>query len=117
MCVVSRGYGVLGGGRAAVVNGMHASLGQGGWSHVERCRSIYRVRGDTLVTPDHTLSRCVALRSGEPELVGLPRKALAQDATRRFRLVVHAAGWLHSMVLHGCCCRGTVIIKVLPCLE
>ena len=31
----------------------------------------------------------------------LPGKALARDAMRRLRFVVHAAGWLHSMVLHG----------------
>ena len=36
------------------------------------------------------------------ELVGLLGKALTQDVTRRLRFVVHAAGWLHSMVLHGC---------------
>ena len=42
----------------------------------------------------------------ESELVGLPGKALTQDATRRLRFIVHAAGRLHSMVLHGrlCCC-------------
>ena len=34
-------------------------------------------------------------------------KALARDATRRLRFVVHAAGWLHSMVLHG---HGVVVI-------
>ena len=28
-------------------------------------------------------------------------KCLTRDATRRLRFVVHAAGWLHSMVLHG----------------
>ena len=42
----------------------------------------------------------------EPELVGLPGKALTRDAMRRLRFVLHAAGWVHSMVLHGhtwCC--------------
>ena len=28
-------------------------------------------------------------------------KGLTRDATRRLRFVVHAAGWLHSMVIHG----------------
>ena len=36
-----------------------------------------------------------------PELVSLPGKTIIRDATRRLRFVVNAAGWLHSMVLHG----------------
>ena len=28
-----------------VVDGLHAGKSQGGWSHVVRCRSIYRVQG------------------------------------------------------------------------
>ena len=55
-----------------------------------------------LMTPYHTPpSMCAALGRVEPELVGLPRKAVALDATRRPRFIVHAAGWLHSMVIHG----------------
>ena len=46
-------------------------------------------------------SRCASLDRVGPELVGLPGKALTRDATRRLRFVVHAAGWLHSMVYHG----------------
>ena len=37
----------------------------------------------------------------ESELIGLPGKALTQNTTRILRLGVHAAGRLHSMVLHG----------------
>ena len=51
-------------------------------------------------------SRCTALGRVESELVSLPEKALARDATRRLRIVIHAAGWLHTMMLHGrfrCC--------------
>ena len=33
--------------------------------------------------------------------VGSSRKGLAWDATRRLRFVDHAAGWLHSMVIHA----------------
>ena len=72
-----------------VVDDMHAGQSQGGWSHVGKFRSASRVRGDIL------MSLWV-----EPELVGLPGKALAMDVTRRLRFVVHAAGWLHSMVLY-----------------
>ena len=46
-------------------------------------------------------SRCASLRRVEPELVGLPGKAFSRDATRSRRFVVHAAGWLQSMVIHG----------------
>ena len=41
-----------------------------------------------------------ALGRVESELVGILRKALALDATQRLRFAIHAAGWLHSMVLH-----------------
>ena len=54
MCVVSHGYGRLVGAGMEVVDGMHAGRSQGCWSHVVRCRSTSRVRGDTLMTLDHT---------------------------------------------------------------
>ena len=56
------------------------------------------MQGDTLMTPP---SRYTALCRVEPGLIGLPGKALAPDGTRRLRFIVHAAGWLHSMVLHS----------------
>ena len=37
-----------------VVDGVHEGQSQGGWLHVGRCQSTSRVRGDTLMTPDHT---------------------------------------------------------------
>ena len=37
-----------------VVDDMVRDKASGGWSHVGRCRSIPRVRGDTLMTPDRT---------------------------------------------------------------
>ena len=42
------------------VDDMYAGQSLSGWSHVGRCRSISRVRGDTLMSPDHTdvLVRC-----------------------------------------------------------
>ena len=40
MCVVSHGYGGLGGAGVEAVDGMHVGQSQGGWSHVEKCQSI-----------------------------------------------------------------------------
>ena len=98
-----------------VVDGVHAGQSQGGWTHAGRCRSTSRVRGDTLmmITPP---SRCAAQGKVEPELVGLPENAITRDATRRLWFVVHAASWLHSMVLHGreCCGEGPAV--VISCL-
>ena len=116
MCVVSHGNGggmdVIGGWNACgSKQGMWlVDVGQclGGWSHVGRCPSTSQVQSDIPMTPDHTghlitpPSWCAALGRVESKLVGLHGKA--HDATRRLQLVVNASGWLHSMVLHGCCC-------------
>ena len=51
--------------------------------------------------PDHTT---IQVRSSGYGRAGIGRsswKGLTRDATRRLRFVVHAADWLHSMVLHG----------------
>ena len=56
------------------------------------------MRGDTLMKPEPQ-SRCAALGRVESELVGFLRKALTRNTTGKLRFVVHAAGWLHSMVL------------------
>ena len=37
-----------------VVVGRHAGQSWGGWSHVGRCRSPFRVCDDTLMIPNHT---------------------------------------------------------------
>ena len=79
-----------------VVDGMFAGESLGVKSHAGRCRSTSLVRGDTMMTPDYTHSGYAALGR-----VGLPGKALARDATRRLRFDGYAAGWLHSMVIHG----------------
>ena len=42
------------GAEMEVVNGMYTGQCHGRWSHVERCWSTSRVRGDTLMAPDHT---------------------------------------------------------------
>ena len=63
MCVVSHGNCGLGGGRVGG-GGWYAcgTKSGGGGSHVERCRSTSRVRGDTLMTPDRT---AVQMRSSK----------------------------------------------------
>ena len=46
----------------------------------------------------------IQVRSSGHGRAGIGRstwKGLTRDATRRLRFVVHAARWLHSMVLHG----------------
>ena len=55
-----------------------------------------------LMTSDHTAFSCASLGTVEPESNGLPGRALTQNAMRRLQFIVNAAGWLHSMVLHGC---------------
>ena len=93
--VVSHGCGGLSGGRG----GKHAGRGHGGFGLVS---------GDAGVRSKHTDDTRSHRRPGAQLLVLsswnwsiLLGKALTQDATRRLRFVVHAAGCLHSMVLHG----------------
>ena len=49
---------------------------------------------------------CTILGRFQLDLVGLPGKALACVATRSLWFLAHAAGWLHSMVLHGLMADG-----------
>ena len=58
MGVVRHGYGGM--AEMEVVDGRHVGPSQECWSHVGRCLSIFRVRGDTLMTTDNTtdLDRC-----------------------------------------------------------
>ena len=91
----------MGAGMEVVVGRQAGQSPMGAWSHVGRCRSISRVRGEYT---DYTRSHHhpgASLGRVEPELDGLPGEALARYATRRLRFVVNAAGSLHSMVLHG----------------
>ena len=79
-----------------VVDGMYAGQSLWSWSHVDNCLSISRVRGDTLMTPDHTT---VPVRNSVYYPAGIRRsswKGLNADAARRLRLVVDVVGWLHS---------------------
>ena len=46
MCVVCRGYGWLVARSDGLVDYVHAGQSEGGWSHVGRCRSASRVRGE-----------------------------------------------------------------------
>ena len=54
-----------------VVDDMHAGQSRDGGSHVGRCRSPFRVRGGTLMTPVTPPSWCTALGRVELELVDL----------------------------------------------
>ena len=111
MCGVGHGYGWLGGGRD----------GGCGW-YACRTEGVVRMPGDAGALPEcevkthgHPMtppSLCVTLGRVESELVCLPGKILAQDATRRLQFVVDAAGWLHSMVLHGRSRFGSVMHTV-----
>ena len=87
--------------------GMELVLGR----HAGQSQMVGRMSGDagafpecvwnTLITPDRTT---VQVRYSGWGRAGIGRsswKGLTRDATRRLRFVVHAAGWLLSMVLHG----------------
>ena len=66
---------------------------------------------NTPMTPDRIAFWCAAPGMVEPGFVGFQGKALTRDAMRRLRFVVHAAGWLHSVVIHGRhCCYGQPVM-------
>ena len=73
----------------------------GGFGRVSRnAGALPKCEVKTLMTNDqHRLPR--ALGRVKPKSFGLPCEILARDASRRLRFVVHAADWLHSVVLHG----------------
>ena len=50
---------------------------RGGWSHVGRCRSIFRVRGDAPMTPDHTAVQVRRSGKGGAEIGQSPWKGLS----------------------------------------
>ena len=60
-----------------------------------------------LKTPDHTAFQVAAMGWVKSELVRF--LGVGTDARKRLRFVVHAAGWLHSMVLHG-----STVVDELP---
>ena len=88
-----------------MVEGMEVLVGRNAGQSLEGDAGVFlQCEVRTLVTPP---SLCTALVRVERVLVDLPGKGLARDATKRLWFVVHAAGWLHSMVLHeriGSCC-------------
>ena len=69
---------------------MHAEQNQGGGMNVGRCRCIYRVLGDTLMTHDHT---AVQVSSSGYGRAGIGRSSWKGDATKRLRFFVIAACW------------------------
>ena len=101
MCVVVMAMvGWMGAGRELVF-GRHAGQSQVVGIMSGDARAFPECVGNTLITPDRTT---IQVRSSGYCRAGIGRsswKGLTRDATRRFRFVVHAADWLHSMVLHG----------------
>ena len=65
-----------------------------------RCAS----RFTTPVTEKTAVLQMRSSGHGRVRFVGHSGKALTRDGMRRLRFDVHAAGWLHSIVLHGRCC-------------
>ena len=105
MCVVSHGYGGLGGVRDEGGEWYACRTKPSGLvAYLEFAGVLPECQAKTLMTPDHTV---VQVRSSGRGLAGIGLSSLngfSRDATRWLRFVVHAAGWRHSMVLHGCSC-------------
>ena len=81
-----------------VVDGMHAGQSQGGWSHVCRCRSISRVRGDTLMIQDNT---AVKVRSSGHGRVGISRSSGKGHNTGRQEKAAVRCPCCRLATLHG----------------
>ena len=80
------------------------SKAKGGWSHVGRCQSTCRVRGHTLMTPDHTT---IQVRSSGYGRVGVGRFSWKRLNARR-----------HETTLIRCLCsRLTTPHRVFEHLE
>ena len=88
-----------------VVDGMFEGQSQRG--------SVRAINRSHPITPP---SSCAALGRVVSELVGLLADSLTRDTMRRLRFVVHAATWLHGMLLHGQCCRSHTA-RTLSCLR
>ena len=110
MCVVVMAMGGWMGTRMELVFGKHAGQSQ----------VVGRMSGDAGEFPvcgEYTDDTLTYHHPGAQFWVGSAGigrsswKDLTRDATRRLRFVVHAAGWLHSMVLHG---RTLVIVYIHP---
>ena len=68
-----------------------------GWVACREMPKHFQRGSDTLITPP---SRLAALGRVELGLVGLPGKALTRDATKRLRVIVHAAEFTEKRVLN-----------------
>ena len=87
-----------------VVVGRHVEQSQGGCLHIGRCRSTSRV-----ICYDTDDDRPYSLLGARVWVgcVGIGRCSWKGPNTgrhERLLFVVHAAGWQHSMLLHGRCC-------------
>ena len=102
---LSHGHGGWVAAGMEVVNGRHTGQSQEGLvaCRVLQCHHLALSKCEvmTLMTPDRT---AFPVRSSGWRRAGSGRSSrvgLNTDATRRLRFDFHAAGWLHSMVLHG----------------
>ena len=103
MCVLIHGYGGLGGkGMVVVVDCMHAGQDQG----VGHMAGDAEVRGDTLMTDDHT---AIQVRSSELGRAGIGRYSRKRLKMGRHENVPVCCPCSRLATLHGAprtCCSG-----------
>ena len=92
-----------------VVVGMHTGQSQERLAACRKMPRTFRVRCEDMKHPITTPCWCAVLGTVELDLVGLPGKALTQDATRSLRCVLHADGWSYTTnaaddVIRDCQC-------------
>ena len=97
----SHGYGGLDGAGMELVLGRHAGQSQVVGRMSGYAGAFSECVGNTLTTPDRTSIQVRSSRYGRAGIGRSSWNGLTRNATRRLRFVVRAAGWLHSMVLHG----------------
>ena len=84
----------------AMVGWMGAGMELVFGKHAGQSQVVGRMSGDAGSFPE-----CVGNTLMSPDRTTIQ---VRRNATRRLRFVVHAVGWLHSMVLHG---RYSIVIN------
>ena len=97
MAVVIHSYGGLGVDRNGVGE-QQVNTGGGGLGCMSRDTGAHSVCEVKTLTPDLTTCQVRRFEQGQ---AGICRSSGEGLNMRRHRFVVHAAGWLHSMVHHG----------------
>ena len=98
MCIVSHGYGGLGGGKDEGGGWYACGIKPWGWTNVGRCRSISRVRGDKLMKTDHT---AVQVRSSGLIRAGLGRSSCKGHNMGRHEKDPDRCPYSRLSTLHG----------------